>query len=120
MPDPVPVSTEGEGRRTRCEFCWRPLATEAEWESTPEGEGDHLCWDGTNGCETLMYEHLAAVGRMLNDGERPSILPDGTLATLDEWRTCCGQPPHLCDCWADDPPVDDFRLYRIAPSGGPS
>jgi hypothetical protein len=32
--------------RERCEICDRPVASDEEWDTIPEGEGDHLCWGG--------------------------------------------------------------------------
>jgi hypothetical protein len=30
----------------RCEICDRVPASDEEWDTIPEGEGDHLCWEG--------------------------------------------------------------------------
>ena len=31
----------------RCPTCDRPKASPQDWENVPEGEGEHLCWGGT-------------------------------------------------------------------------
>lgn len=35
----------------RCPTCRRPLATDADWERYPGGEGDHLCWARDGACQ---------------------------------------------------------------------
>jgi hypothetical protein len=29
----------------RCNVCWRPVATEEDYDRYEEGEGEHLCWE---------------------------------------------------------------------------
>jgi hypothetical protein len=28
----------------KCKYCQREMATESDYETIPEGEGEHLCW----------------------------------------------------------------------------
>jgi len=30
----------------RCRYCEKDLATQADYDAIPEGEGKHLCWSG--------------------------------------------------------------------------
>jgi hypothetical protein len=34
----------------RCERCDKPIATDNDWEATPEGEGEGLCWGAASCC----------------------------------------------------------------------
>lgn len=43
--------------KTHCPLCERRFATTAEWESIPDGEGEHLCWSDPDleDCQTAEF-----------------------------------------------------------------
>jgi hypothetical protein len=43
----------------RCPRCDRPIATDADWTTTPSGEGGHLCWGGA--CPAVDWRKRALV-----------------------------------------------------------
>jgi hypothetical protein len=43
--------------RTRCPDCDKPLATNEEYATIPEGEGEHLCWRRWNSDVCLNEPH---------------------------------------------------------------
>jgi hypothetical protein len=45
----------------RCERCDKPVATDNDWVTTPEGEGEHLCW-GSCASVDWRARALAALG----------------------------------------------------------
>lgn len=44
----------------RCHRCDRPIATQKDWDTIPEGDGEHLCWDSTR-CEPVDWRARALV-----------------------------------------------------------
>lgn len=46
-------------RETHCTKCGRPLASDADWKTFEEGEGEHLCWDGSDTCNLVMDADLS-------------------------------------------------------------
>ena len=39
------ISSLRDWVKGRCQTCFRPVATQKDWDEIPEGEGAHLCWD---------------------------------------------------------------------------
>lgn len=55
----------------RCRNCDKPVATEADWEATPEGEGEHLCWGwGTPSCASVDWRARALAAEAERDALR--------------------------------------------------
>lgn len=49
------ITAQPDKTRERCPVCDRPIATEEEWATVPEGEGEDLCW-GTGDSQCLLQE----------------------------------------------------------------
>lgn len=55
----------------RCRNCDKPVATEADWEATPEGEGEHMCWGwGTPSCASVDWRARALAAEAERDALR--------------------------------------------------
>mgnify|MGYP000860329865 CR=1 FL=1 len=55
----------------RCPRCDRPIATDADWTTTPSGEGGHLCWGGA--CPAVDWRKRALVAEAERDALRAAI-----------------------------------------------
>lgn len=44
-----------------CPHCFRPQATEEDWEIIPEGQGEHLCWSEGMDCDREPLFNLAGL-----------------------------------------------------------
>lgn len=59
----------------KCERCDKPVATEADWEATPGGEGEHLCWGFCSpSCVAVDWRARALAAETERDAMRAAIL----------------------------------------------
>ena len=74
--------------RERCRYCRKPIATDAEYDSIPDGDGAWLCWSPWQGCDQDAEEAIdlrdaeIATERALADRLAESL--DKTLQVIAE------------------------------------
>jgi hypothetical protein len=57
----------------RCERCDKPVATDNDWVTTPEGDGEHLCW-GSAVCASVDWRARALAAETERDALCAAIL----------------------------------------------
>jgi hypothetical protein len=90
--------------RQTCRYCCKPIATESEYETIPEGDGGELCWSPWQGCDQDAEEAID-----LRDA-RIAKLKRELAAAKDGWRD------EICKAQADmrraETMLNDERKHR--------
>lgn len=110
--------------RETCRYCRKPIATDAEYESIPEGDGGELCWSPWQGCNEdpeeaidLRDAEIAELERELFEARKQladwQVLQSATEQELASERAL---PANLLDvhaiCDQRDKAVDDLHRER--------
>lgn len=70
----------------RCVTCLRPKATQQDFDSTREGEGDHLCWAAWGDpCPEVSREELLLRMDLYRESACPGCV---SASALDELHIC--------------------------------
>jgi hypothetical protein len=86
-------------QRKLCPDCARPVATQRDWDTIPEGQGDHLCWgQETQACADATADTIASLRaemlywRDLYDRQTASEDgPRNVVETIDSLRAAQAQ-----------------------------
>jgi hypothetical protein len=72
----------------KCRYCEKELATQADYDSIPEGQGEHLCWsDYGQPCidaEDALVKARARIAELEAIGEQ-AVRPPDEPQNLTEW-----------------------------------
>lgn len=85
----------------KCKYCQKEIATQADYDATPEGEGQHLCWskfgepcmdveDALDIARARIAQLESAIEETLTDNAH---LADGENCTLEKLIAVLIAPP---------------------------
>jgi hypothetical protein len=113
---------------TLCDRCFRPEATEDQWATVPEGEGEELCWGIGANCEQVdtwaflldrlverTAERDAARADLEHEYRAVLVCKDGAVVRLI-WGS---RDEAEDDLWLNEGPRSDHWIERRVKAGKP-
>lgn len=100
----------------RCHSCDRPLATQADYDTTPDGEGAHLCWRAAVAPRQRVFtDHRGGVAPEADRQHIAANSPQVTLALVQRIRALEAFAASLIHDHV--PHTDEAEMYAFLEKG---